>query len=261
MSDEIPTKTTGATKDLSLSIVKAAAILRIAAATPEGHTLTEIASRTCLSTTVCFRMLATLELERLVQKDASTGRYRVGLGLVKLARHALDQPAIESLTRDMMLSAAQTWNDVALLFVQDDRNGLCVARREGSAPVLSVGTHIGSTSPLHCGGGPFAILAFSPDHFVDDYLSRDLEKISPRTVIDKRKVRARIQEARMRGYTVGDEDLYEYVIGIGVPIFGSSGALLGSISVGGVKARFSTRRTKNIGEWLVASARNLRITP
>lgn len=247
----------GADKDISLSIVKAASILREVGSSKEGRALMEIVAGTGISTTVCFRMLATLERERFVEKDEASGRYKLGLGLIGLARHSLHQQVIVSLTAKMMADAARDLSDVALLMVPDGDRALCIDRKEGDAPIISLGTTIGSRPPLHCGGGPFAILAFSPDEFVDEYLSRPLEKPTPHSFIAPKKIRARIQEARARGYTVGDEDLFEHVVAIGVPIFGPNGALLGSMSVGGVKPRFSEKRIKEVGDWLRRAASNL----
>jgi len=246
-----------ADKDVSLSIVKAASILREVGASKDGRTLTEVVAATGISTTVCFRMLATLECERFVEKEEATGRYKLGFGLIALARHTLHQQVIGPLTAKMMLDAARELHDVALLMVPDGDRALCIDRKEGDAPIISLGTHIGSRPPMHCGGGPFAILAFSPDDFVDEYLSRPLEKSTPRTVTDPKKIRARIQEARARGYTIGDEDLFEHVVAIGVPIFGPTGTLLGSISVGGVKPQYSDKRIREVGEWLRKAARSL----
>jgi DNA-binding IclR family transcriptional regulator len=246
-----------ADKDTSLSIVKAAAILRDIGNSSEGRTLMEVVASTGISTTVCFRMLSTLEAERFVDKEAATGRYRLGFGLIALTRHTLHQQLIGTLTAKMLADAARELSDVALLMVPDGEKALCIDRKEGDAPIISLGTHIGSRQPLHLGGGPFAILAFSPDDFVDEYLERSLEKRTSRSVVDPIKIRARIKEARARGYTVGDEDMYEHLVAIGVPIFGPNGALLGSISVGGVKPRYTEKRIKEVGQWLVAKARSL----
>lgn len=243
-------------KDVSHSIVKAAGILREVGASKEGRALMEVVAATGLSTTVCFRMLATLERERFVEKDA-TGRYTLGLGLIGLARLSLQQQVIGQLTARMMADAARELNDVALLMVPDGDRALCIDRKEGDTPIITSGTNIGSRPPLHCGGGPFAILAFSPEDFIDEYLARPLEKPTSRSVNDPKKIRARIKAAKQVGYTVGNEDLFEHVVAVGVPIFGPTGTLLGSISIGGVKPRYDDKRIREAGEWLSKAARNL----
>jgi len=250
-------KAPGIDKDTSHSIVKAAGILRELGASKNGRTLMEVVAATGLSTTVCFRMLSTLERERLVEKDAGTGAYRLGVGLIALARLSLQQQAINQLTARMMVEAARELQDVALLMVPDGDRALCIDRVEGDAPIITSGTNIGSRPPLHCGGGPFAILAFSPDAFVEEYLARPLDKPTANSVNDPKRIRARIKEARARGYTVGDEDLFEHVVAIGVPIFSPTGTLLGSISIGGVKPRYDEQRITRVGEWLRNAARNL----
>lgn len=250
-------KTQPVDKDTSHSIVKAAGILREVGAAKEGRTLMEVVAATGLSTTVCFRMLSTLERERFLEKDGSTGRYTLGLGLIGLARLSLQQQVISQLTTRMMADAARELNDVALLMVPDGDRALCIDRKEGNTAIITSGTNIGSRPPLHCGGGPFAILAFSPESFIDEYLDRPLEKPTSRSVIDPKKIRARIKEAKELGYTVGNEDLFEHVVAIGVPIFGPTGTLLGSISIGGVKPRYDDKRIREAGQWLRKAAQNL----
>jgi DNA-binding IclR family transcriptional regulator len=250
-------KTQPIDKDISHSIVKAAGILREVGSAKEGRTLMEVVAATGLSTTVCFRMLSTLERERFVEKDGSTGRYTLGLSLIGLARLSLQQQVISQLTARMMADAARELNDVALLMVPDGDRALCIDRKEGDTPIITSGTTIGSRPPFHCGGAPFAILAFSPDDFIEEYLARPLEKPTSRSVNDPRKIRARIREAKELGYTVGNEDLFEHVVAVGVPIFGPTGTLLGSISIGGVKPRYDEKRIREAGQWLRKAAQDL----
>jgi DNA-binding IclR family transcriptional regulator len=244
-------------KELSLSIVKASTILKVVGDADGGRTLTEIAVATGFPTTVCHRMLATLEHERLVDRDRESGRYRLGFGLISLAHKTLRQHPIGMRTEHLMVEAARTMDDVALLMVADGMNALCVDRKEGNSQIVSLGTQIGSRQPLHCGGGPFAILAFSSDEFIDEYLSNALEKRTSKTITDPKKIRARIREARERGYTIGDEDLFEHMVAVGVPIYDPGGLLLGAVSLSGVKPRYNAKRIKEAAEWLRSATRKV----
>jgi IclR family acetate operon transcriptional repressor len=244
-------------KDVSLSIVKAATILKLVGDASNGLTLTEVVAATGYSTTVCHRMLATLEHERLVDRDKQSGRYWLGFGLISLAHKALRMHPVGTRTEHLLVEAARKMDDVALLMVLDGMEALCINRKEGNSQILSLGTQIGSRLALHCGGGPFALLAFSSDEFIDRYLSQKLEKCTSKTVTDPRKIRARIQEARECGYTVGNEDLFDHIVAVGVPIFDQSGLLLGSVTVSGVAPRYNAKRIKQTADWLRNAAKQV----
>lgn len=237
-------------KDLNLTVLKAMTILRIVGDSENARSLTEIAAATNFPTTVCHRMLATLEHECLVDRDRESGRYRLGFGLISLAHKTLRKHPIGMRTEHLLVEAARMMDDVALLMVPQGPNALCVDRKENNSQIISMGTQIGSLQPLHCGGGPFALLAFSSDAFIRDYLSRKLDQRTSKTITDPKKVWIRIQEARERGYTVGDEDLYEHVVGVGVPIYDEAGTLTGSVSLSGVKPRYTAKKIREAADCL-----------
>lgn len=74
--------------------------------------------------------------------------------------------------------------------------------------------------------------------------------MTQRTVVDPVAVRERIGEARERGFTVGEEDLFDYIVAIGVPIRGVGGELLGSLSVGSINHRYPHERCIEVGHQL-----------
>lgn len=254
-----PAETGGAveaSKELSLSIVKAAQLLRVVGDSDNGCTLTEVVKATRFGTTVCHRMLTTLEHERLVDRDAATGRFRLGLGLLALAHKVQSHHPLTRGAAQLVADAVSHTEDIALLMVRDADEVLCIDRKEGTFPVRSSGTQIGTRLPMHCGGAPLALLAFSSDDFIDRYLaSHVLERRTAHTVTDPALIRQEIALVRERGYTVGNQDLFDYVVAIGVPLFGPDGALIGALSVGGVEQRYPPERIKEVGAWLAAATK------
>lgn len=255
-----PRKNTGESaldRGHSQTVQKAVSVLQAVAGAEQGCTLTDAAALLEMPMTVCHRLLATLEHERLVERDLATGRYRLGLRFVELARRAQRQHPISLSTINLMQELSRETNDVILLMVEDRGEALCVDRVEGRSPVIVAGSQIGSRLPLHCGGAPFAIMAFSSDTVIESLLARPLAARTPRTIVDPLAIRARIAEARERGYTVGDEDLFEYVVAVGAPIYGAGGRLLGSLSVGGIKPRYDAKRIRQVGARLRDAASEL----
>lgn len=236
--------------DLNLSVQKATTLLRLISQSRGGCTLTELCERSGLALTVCHRLLATLEFEGLIERGHQTGKFNLGAGLIGLAGRALHSSSIQATILATLEGVVQETHDSGLLMVTDRSEAVCVARVEADNPTNVIGTRIGSRAPLHCGGAPFAILAFSPDEAIEAYLSRTLERRTEKTVVDPAEIRARIEVTRRRGYAVGDEDLFPYIVAIGVPVFEPGGRLFGAVSVGHLKQKYDRHRIAEVGALL-----------
>lgn len=236
--------------DLNLSVQKAALLLRLLGQSKSGCTLTDLATESGMALTICHRLLVTLEYEGFVERSRNTGKYRVGSTLIGLAGKALQSNSVRDAILEILSDVVSETQDSGLMMVLDRGEALCVARIEGDSPTNVVGTRIGSRAPLHCGGAPFAMLAFSSDDTIEDYLSRPLEKRTQNTVVDPALVWTRVRQVRRRGYAVGDEDLFPYIVAVGVPVFEPDGRLLGAVSIGHLKQRYSDGRVAEIGTLL-----------
>jgi len=234
----------------SQTVAKALTVLTAIGQSHSPPNLSEIVGRTGFGKTAVLRILTTLAAQRMVERESSSARYRLGTGLIVLAQKALHQHPLLLRTAALVEDIVRATGDIALVMIEENGRSLCIQRRVGNSPIATVGTNIGTRSPLHCGGGPFALLAFAADSFIDDYLSRPLEQPTARSITDPAAVRARIREARERGYTIGDEDLFEYVVAVGIPIYDQAGRLIGSISIGGINHRYPTARCLEVGALL-----------
>src|SRR5919107_95252 len=74
------------------SVARAAELLKALGASGAPATVFELADRCGLNRSTAWRILATLEDEGLVERDATTGRYAVGDALVGLAAGGGTEP-------------------------------------------------------------------------------------------------------------------------------------------------------------------------
>lgn len=234
----------------SLSVLKAVAVLRAVGTAAAPVSVSDTIASTGYGKTVVLRMLATLHAEDLIARDPTTGGYTTGFRLIEFAQKSLKQSPLILRANQFIDEIISLTQDCGLLMVRDGRESLCIDKRLGTTPIRDIGSEVGTRSPIHAGGGPFALLAFAEDDVVDEYLSQPLQTLTERTVVDPVKVRERIAEARERGFTIGNEDLFEYVVAVGVPIRDDSGKLLGSFSIGGINLRYPYERCMEVGEQL-----------
>ncbi len=238
----------------SLSVIKAISVLNAVGRASQPLSASEIIARVGLGKTAVLRILATLTAHDMLERDVHTNGYRLGNAFVTLAQTSLRRHPLLVRASALVEEIVAITEDIGLMMVQDQGQSLCIDAKTGKFPI-AIGTEIGTRSPIHCGGGPFALLAFSPDSFIEEYLSKPLEVCTPRSVTDPKKIWDRIYEARERGFTIGDEDLFEYVVAIGLPIFDHSGRLMGSISIGSINHRYQGPRRLEVAQKLIELGR------
>ena len=240
-------------KGESLSVRRAVGILRLFREPGRTLSLGDVVQHSGLSKTACHRFLSTWVVEGFLSQDKATGRYAVGPQLISFARSHLGVSSLRDTCREWLEKLAKETGDVALLYVVDADTALCLERFDGNYPVRVAGVEVGGRLPLHCGGGPLALLGFSQNELVERVLSKPLPRRTAHTLVTRQALRRCISETRARGYAIGNQDAFEYVVAVGAPIFNPAG-LVGSISVGGIEPRYRASRIAEIGRLVRGAA-------
>ena len=108
----------------------------------------EIARRTGINVSTISRILATLVSGGLVEHVAATGRYRLGLGVVRLASAVRERLDIRILTRPHLAELASRTKETATLSVPGERRpatsaGIRVSTVWQSGTVRRAGSSVG----------------------------------------------------------------------------------------------------------------------
>src|SRR3954471_24212879 len=172
---------------------------------PGRHTLSEVAVIAGLSRATARRMLATLIVMKYCEAD---GRYfslrprALGLGLSYL--NALPywgyaQRALEDLRNEIGESCS-----LAVL----DETEIVYALRLPAQRILSANLGIGSRLPAHLVSLGRVLLANLPSDQRDNYLANTtLKSVTPRTIIDPKRLTHELQLTSERGYAWVDGEL------------------------------------------------------
>jgi DNA-binding IclR family transcriptional regulator len=130
-------------------------VLAVLAATPNGFTVTELASAVGVNRTVVYRLVTTLEQHGLARRDAA-GRLHVGLGVLTLARGL--QPVLRQLATPVLRALAEDLGATAHLTLADGGEALAIAVVEPSWTDFHVAYRVGARHPLQLGAAGKAIL-------------------------------------------------------------------------------------------------------
>lgn len=215
--------------------------------------VTEIASRVGLHKSTVSRILATLEHADLVERDADSGRFRLGLGVIALAGPLLAHLDVRRVAYPLLEDLSRCTGETSALMVWNGSEAVCVEQVPSSHQVKH-------TTPL---GTRYRTVA---DSSVAVFLAQ-CDGLRVRTMLaagtiggaglDTQGVEAylaRLAEARQRGFTVnyGATSLEE--VGIAAPVFDHRGGPIAAVLVSAPRFRVSAQQVTALGEAVRDSA-------
>lgn len=220
------------------SLKKAFAILDCFTAEQPQLGVREIARRLRLSTSTVGRLVATLHSAGVLSQDPTTRLYRMGskgLAWSAVYTSGLDvrekaRPALEELHR--------LTHETVSLYVLDADERVCVDRIESPQRVRVI-VQVGERMPLHAGSAGKALLAYADSELVRLLLARPLERMTPNTITNRKKLLSELETVRKRGYAVSRAERFTDALGLAAPIFDNSGAVIAALNVAGPLLRFT----------------------
>ena len=206
---------------------KASAVLRALDRAGE-LTAAQIAEETGEPLSSTYRLLANLTLIGWADNAPQRGRFRLGVGLMRIAGMLEDRLDVRDASAAGLQALRADLGLTSYLCVRRGDVGVCIERLEGK-DVRSLAMRVGDFLPLTAGAAPKALLAFLPEGEREAVL---------RTVGDpdaRRSAEAEIAATRARGYSISDGDVTAGVAAVGAPVFNHRGELEGAVSASGVR--------------------------
>jgi IclR family transcriptional regulator, acetate operon repressor len=202
----------------------------------DGAGVTDLAAHLGMPKSTAHSYLSTLEQEEYVVREGDV--YHIGMRFLEYGGYARKRNELYEVAKPEVDRLAADTGNLVNLMIEEHGWGIHLYRGEGDCAVHSI-SHVGTRVHLHLTAMGKAILANMPASRVDTILERQgLPDATSRTVTDRRALRAELEEIRERGHAIDDEEFVKGLRCVGVPIFDSSGDVLGAVSVAGPTHRF-----------------------
>lgn len=242
------------------SVVRALGILdELAAAEQRGLSVTEIADNGGLSKSATFSILQTLMSLNYVA-DTGVGqnrRYRLGHALIRLGDIARGQMSLRDVARPILENVATNLGVSVRLGVLEG-NRVSMVDRFDSPGGLRIDLRMGQQEWLHSTAVGKALLSTLTEGAVRELLNHEpLTRQTRHTLVTVEDVLGALPEIRLRGYSIDDQEDFEGVLCIGAPVYVTPDSANAAISVTMLKAQATPRRIDQVGQALVAAAREM----
>ena len=222
------------------SVDRAVAILEILARDGEAG-VTEVARELDVHKSTASRLLAALDRRKLVTQDAARGKFRLGMGIVRLAGAASRRLDVVQESRPVCRALAQQVGETVNLAILSGRDALYLDQVAGPA-ALSPHNWAGQRIPLHATSDGKVLLAYLPEAERTACLAHPLARFTDRTITSEAELDERLAEVRRRGFATAVEEFEAGLTAIAAPIRNGEGNVIASISTSGPSFRIPADR-------------------
>jgi len=233
------------------SVDRALTILEVLARVGEAG-VTDIATGLGVHKSTAFRLVTTLESHRLVEQTADRGKYRLGVGVLRLAGATTARLDLVQEARPVSRQLAADTGETVNIAVLSESSALYLDQVAGSSalqPHNWVGQHI----PLHATSNGKVLLSGLDDAALDEVLGA-LSRYTALTITRKSLLREEIGLVREQGYAVAVDELEVGLTAAAAPIRNAHGDVVASMSVSGPTFRLSSERVEGVLPQLLDAA-------
>ncbi|KUO53357.1 MAG: hypothetical protein APF76_08945 [Desulfitibacter sp. BRH_c19] len=227
------------------SVAKALSVLEIVGISEKELTLTEIAKNLDMHKSTAFRLLSTLESRGFISKETSTGKYTLGLKILRLAGELLDNIDIRKIARPILEKLVEDCNETVHLVVMESNNIIYIDKVEG-CNTIRLYSRIGMHGFAHSTSAGKVLLAFLPERKIKNLiLETELPKKTPKTIVDYETLMEHLEVVRKQGYAIDDIENEDGVRCVAAPVRNHLGQVVAAVSIAGPCDRISIERIEN----------------
>ncbi len=236
------------------SVDRALTVLGILARVGDAG-VTEIAAELGVHKSTAFRIVATLESHGMVEQNEDRGKYRLGVGLIRLAGATTARLDVVQEARPVTRRLAADTGETVNIAVLSDQSALYLDQIAGASALQShnwVGQHI----PLHATSNGKVLLS---DLDADELDRRvpTLASYTPETITSRDRLRSELATILEQGYAVAVDELEIGLTAIAAPIHDAHGDVVASLSISGPTFRLDGDRVAGLVALVVDAARDI----
>lgn len=213
------------------SFARGLAVLRSFGADAQAQTLTEVAERAGLTRAGARRILLTLLSLGYVVAEGRQFRLTpkvLELGFAYLSSLPVwtqAQPVMERLVEDLRQSSS-----AAVL----DGNEIVYVLRIPAHKIMSINLGVGSRLPAESTSmGRVLLAGLPPDQLRQRIAALKLVAHTPNTIVDPEKLLAAIEQVRIQGWSLVQEELEPGLVSMAAPIYDHAGRVAAAINISG----------------------------
>ncbi|MDV7990187.1 IclR family transcriptional regulator [Rhodococcus sp. IEGM 1374] len=215
----------------------------------------DVAAHLEVHKSTAFRLLSALEFRRLVEQPGERGKYRLGIGLIRLATSVSAQLDITRIARPILQELADTIGETVNIAVPDGNVTVNIDQVRGGSSIISH-NWLGERSALHATSSGKALMAYD-DSLLKAGVDGHLELFTANTITTKADLLDEIETVRATGIAYAREELEIGLNATAATIISYDGSAVGAITVSGPAYRLDEDHLSAAGVSVLAAAQRV----
>jgi IclR family pca regulon transcriptional regulator len=231
-------------RDYVNSLARGLEVIRAFTRSQPRMTLSEIARATGMTRATVRRFLLTLVREGYAETD---GKYfSLKPKVLELGFAALSSMTFLDVIQPVLTRLAINLEESCFAAVLDRSEVVYIASASPPNRIVGISVNVGSRAPAHCvSTGRVLVAALSEEKQLEYLENTTLAKLTPNTVTSKVKLRSLIEETRVKGWSIVDQELEIGLRSISVPVKDRSGAVVCALNVACPSSRITPEDMHN----------------
>jgi DNA-binding IclR family transcriptional regulator len=215
--------------------------------------VTEIAQGLGVHKSTAFRLVATLERHDVVTQTEDRGKYRLGVGVLRLAGATRVRLDLVQESRPVTTELAVEVGETVNIAVLSGHEALYLDQVAGPS-ALQLHMWAGQRIPLHATSNGKILLAFAAPGTAAALLTDPLPRFTDNTIVSLAELQEQLDLVRSRGYATAVDELERGLTAVAAPIFGIDGHVVASVSASGPTFRLPADRLPTVADAVRAAA-------
>lgn len=198
------------------------------------QSLAEVTAATGLDKGTTRRLLLTLMDSGFIVQDPVTQHYRLGRAIRDLAASVAHDFDLKTVALPVLTELAAELHITAFLSIYDEGDVICLDRIHDMKGIEVHWWAIGGTLAYNCGGAPKLLLAYQETAEIERVLRREPVALTPKSILDRDKLRDRLSKIRKRGWEFAVDDVALGLTALAVPVRDPDENIVCSVSMAGL---------------------------
>jgi len=235
------------------SIQKALAIIECVGKSPKPLKASEVAYSTKLERATTFRILTYLTSLGYTFKDDNKNLYSTGHKIFEFGDKSDFLKTLAGYSINHIRKLAKDTQLITYLAVLEGPHIVYCDKVDptGESAPRAFRMRLDAHS---CALGKAMLAYKSYEELKEIYKSYALYKHTDNTIISLDKLHNQLRSVRSLGYSVNEAETFNYVYGIGAPIFGEQNRVIAAISLSGTKSTITVKNIPSLGEKIIFAA-------
>ncbi|WP_432558101.1 IclR family transcriptional regulator [Granulicoccus sp. GXG6511] len=197
-------------------------------ATEEELGVSDLARRLGIAKSTAHRLLSTLRSRGFIEQDEDSGRYRLGLHLFELGHLAQVRHPLRAVAMPICLDLSRRTGLTVNLSVCDGADIVFIERLESPESGRNL-SESGRRLPSHVASSGKAIAAWNPE-FAQVRAEAGFPPRARSTVRTRSEWEAALRSVRKVGYALSEDESYDGISSVAVPIMDARGPVTSALS-------------------------------